>query len=45
MIIKVKEPQPHECKMLREGQILYTYLHLAPDQIKPNYWLNQALLV
>jgi alanine dehydrogenase len=31
MIIKVKEPQPQECKMLREGQILYTYLHLAPD--------------
>ncbi len=31
MIIKVKEPQPIECKMLREGQILYTYLHLAPD--------------
>lgn len=31
MIVKVKEPQPNECKMLREGQILYTYLHLAPD--------------
>ena len=31
MIIKVKEPQPQECRMLREGQILYTYLHLAPD--------------
>ncbi len=31
MIIKVKEPQPNECKMLRPGQILYTYLHLAPD--------------
>lgn len=31
MIIKVKEPQPHECEQLREGQILYTYLHLAPD--------------
>jgi alanine dehydrogenase len=31
MIIKVKEPQAHECKMLHEGQILYTYLHLAPD--------------
>jgi alanine dehydrogenase len=31
MIIKVKEPQPNECKMLRKGQILYTYLHLAPD--------------
>ncbi|MDO8701385.1 MAG: alanine dehydrogenase [Undibacterium sp.] len=31
MIVKVKEPQPEECAMLREGQILYTYLHLAPD--------------
>ncbi|MDZ4811802.1 MAG: alanine dehydrogenase [Pseudomonadota bacterium] len=31
MIIKVKEPQPGECKMLRAGQVLYTYLHLAPD--------------
>lgn len=31
MVVKVKEPQPNECKQLREGQILYTYLHLAPD--------------
>ena len=31
MIVKVKEPQPKECKMLREGQVLFTYLHLAPD--------------
>ncbi|MEO1537825.1 MAG: alanine dehydrogenase [Pseudomonadota bacterium] len=31
MIVKVKEPQPAERKMLREGQILFTYLHLAPD--------------
>jgi len=31
MVIKVKEPQPQECAMLRPGQILYTYLHLAPD--------------
>lgn len=31
MIVKVKEPQQHERAMLREGQILYTYLHLAPD--------------
>ena len=31
LIIKVKEPQANERKMLREGQILYTYLHLAPD--------------
>ncbi len=34
MIVKVKEPQPNECKMLREGQILYTYLHLAPDPVQ-----------
>lgn len=31
MIIKVKEPQPQECRLLRENQILFTYLHLAPD--------------
>ncbi|TAK99121.1 MAG: alanine dehydrogenase [Rhodospirillaceae bacterium] len=31
MIVKVKEPQPIEWVRLREGQILYTYLHLAPD--------------
>lgn len=31
MIIKVKEPQPVECAMLRPEQLLYTYLHLAPD--------------
>jgi len=31
MIVKVKEPQPQECRRLREGQILFTYLHLAPD--------------
>jgi alanine dehydrogenase len=31
MIVKVKEPQPSEYKMLRKDQILFTYLHLAPD--------------
>ncbi len=31
MIVKVKEPQAGERAMLRDGQILYTYLHLAPD--------------
>ena len=31
MIVKVKEPQPVECRMLRRDQILFTYLHLAPD--------------
>ena len=36
MIIKVKEPQLDECALLKEDQILFTYLHLAPDpeQIK-----------
>jgi len=31
LVIKVKEPQAQECKLLREGQVLFTYLHLAPD--------------
>ncbi|MEJ1996132.1 MAG: alanine dehydrogenase [Limibacillus sp.] len=31
MIVKVKEPQASEYKLLREGQLLFTYLHLAPD--------------
>ena len=31
LLIKVKEPQPQECKMLRPEQTLFTYLHLAPD--------------
>jgi alanine dehydrogenase len=31
MVVKVKEPQAAERKMLRPGQILFTYLHLAPD--------------
>ena len=31
MIVKVKEPQPVECARLREDQLLFTYLHLAPD--------------
>ncbi|WP_158968741.1 alanine dehydrogenase [Paraglaciecola sp. L3A3] len=31
MIIKVKEPQANECKMLHQDQILFTYLHLAAD--------------
>ncbi|EAQ99049.1 alanine dehydrogenase [Congregibacter litoralis] len=31
MIVKVKEPQPDECRMIRPGQLLFTYLHLAPD--------------
>ena len=31
MVVKVKEPQPAEYAQLRDGQVLFTYLHLAPD--------------
>jgi alanine dehydrogenase len=31
LVVKVKEPQPPEVQLLREGQTLFTYLHLAPD--------------
>ena len=31
LVIKVKEPQEAECAMLRPGQVLFAYLHLAPD--------------
>ncbi|MFZ0499883.1 MAG: alanine dehydrogenase [Steroidobacteraceae bacterium] len=31
LVVKVKEPQPAECQMLRPGQVLFTYLHLAAD--------------
>lgn len=31
LVIKVKEPQQEECKQLRPGQTIFTYLHLAPD--------------
>ncbi len=34
MIVKVKEPQPHECRQLRKGQLLFTYLHLAADSVQ-----------
>jgi alanine dehydrogenase len=39
LIIKVKEPQPQEAASLREGQVLFTYLHLAADKV-----LAQALV-
>ena len=32
LIVKVKEPQPDECRQLRPGQLLFTYLHLAADR-------------
>ncbi len=34
LIVKVKEPQPAECRSLHAGQTLFTYLHLAPDKLQ-----------
>ena len=42
MIVKVKEPQAVERKMLREGQLLFTYLHLAPDPDQTNDLLESG---
>lgn len=42
MIVKVKEPQAAERKMLREGQLLFTYLHLAPDPEQTNDLLSSG---
>ncbi|MDX2164051.1 MAG: alanine dehydrogenase [Gammaproteobacteria bacterium] len=44
MIIKVKEPQPNECKLLRENQILFTYLHLAPDPNQTKGLINSGCI-
>ena len=43
MIVKVKEPPPGEWVQLREGQILYTYLHLAPDPEQTKGLLNSGV--
>lgn len=40
MIVKVKEPQAIECRKLRPGQILFTYLHLAPDPKQTKMLVN-----
>ncbi|MBQ4874514.1 MAG: alanine dehydrogenase [Rickettsiaceae bacterium H1] len=46
LIIKVKEPQPQECKMLRKGQAIFTYLHLAPDPKQTKLLLeSQAIAI
>jgi alanine dehydrogenase len=42
MIVKVKEPQPSEWVQLREGQILFTYLHLAPDPEQARGLINSG---
>ncbi|QNH20748.1 alanine dehydrogenase [Xanthomonas sp. GW] len=42
MIVKVKEPQPDECALLRPGQLLFTYLHLAPDPAQASALLRSG---
>ena len=44
MIIKVKEPQPVEYRQLRRGQILYTYLHLAPDPLQTQVLIDSGAI-
>jgi len=44
MVVKVKEPQPAEIAMLRDGQVLFTYLHLAPDTAQTDGLLEQGVV-
>lgn len=44
MIVKVKEPQPEECRQLRENQILFTFLHLAPDPTQAELLLKSGCI-
>ncbi|WP_112321297.1 alanine dehydrogenase [Oceanibium sediminis] len=43
LVVKVKEPQPTERKQLSEGQILFTYLHLAPDAAQTRDLLDSGV--
>lgn len=42
LLVKVKEPQPQEYRLLREGQVLFTYLHLAPDPVQASALLDSG---
>ena len=44
LVVKVKEPQPAEIAMLRQGQILFTYLHLAPDRVQTEALLRSGCI-
>lgn len=44
LIVKVKEPQPAEIPWLREGQVLFTYLHLAPDPLQTKGLLQSGCI-
>ena len=43
MVVKVKEPQAAECALLRPGQILFSYLHLAPDPEQTRLLLDSGV--
>ena len=42
IVVKVKEPQPHECRQLRPEQLLFTYLHLAADPTQAELLMNSG---
>ena len=44
MVVKVKEPQPSEFPLLREGQVLFTYLHLAPDPAQTQALIDRKVV-
>lgn len=44
MVIKVKEPQPSEYPLLRRGQLLFCYLHLAPDPIQTKHLVESGVI-
>ncbi len=44
MIVKVKEPQASEFPLLKEGQILFTYLHLAPDPVQTQALIERKVI-
>src|ERR1700749_3841152 len=44
MIVKVKQPQPVEIKRLRKNQVLFTYLHLAPDPEQTRGLLDSGVI-
>jgi alanine dehydrogenase len=44
MIIKVKEPQQSEFPLLKEGQILFCYLHLAPDPVQTGHLIEKKVV-
>ena len=43
LVVKVKEPQLAECAMLRPGQLLFTYLHLAADRRLTEFVLDRRI--